>query len=65
MFIGDEVRAKASPAAAAARLATLAHGSSLTRASHAAWDDPAGPAAEGSATVIPAGRRAWTSPATT
>ena len=38
MFIGDEVRAKASHAAAAARLATLAHGSSLTRASHAAWD---------------------------
>ena len=38
VFIGDEVRAKASPAAAAARLATLAHGSSLTRASHAAWD---------------------------
>ena len=38
MFIGDEVRAEASPAAAAARLATLARGSSLIRASHAAWD---------------------------
>jgi hypothetical protein len=38
MFIGDEVRAEASPAAAAARLATLARGSSLTQASHAAWD---------------------------
>jgi hypothetical protein len=38
MFIGDEVRAEVSPAAAAARLATLARGSSLTRASHAAWD---------------------------
>jgi hypothetical protein len=38
MFIGDEVWAEASPAAAAARLATLARGSSLTQASHAAWD---------------------------
>jgi hypothetical protein len=38
MFIGDEVRAEASPAAAAARLAALARGSSLIRASHAAWD---------------------------
>jgi hypothetical protein len=38
MFIGDEVRAEASHAAAAALLATLARGSSLTRASHAAWD---------------------------
>lgn len=38
MFIGDEVRAEASPAAAAARLAALARGSSLILASHAAWD---------------------------
>lgn len=38
MFIGDEVRAEASVGAAAARLATLARRSSLTAASHAAWD---------------------------
>ena len=38
MFIGDEVRAEAGAAAAATRLAGLARGSSLTRASHAAWD---------------------------
>jgi len=38
MFTSDEVRAEASPVAAAARLAALACGSSLTRASHAAWD---------------------------
>ena len=38
MFIGDEVRADACAAAAATRLAGLARGSSLTRASHAAWD---------------------------
>jgi hypothetical protein len=38
MFIGDEVRAEASAAAAATRLAGLARGSSLTLASHAAWN---------------------------
>jgi hypothetical protein len=38
MFIGDEVRTEASPATATARLATLTRGSSLTRASHAAWN---------------------------
>jgi hypothetical protein len=38
MFIGDEVRAEACAAAAATRLAALARGSSLTQASHAAWD---------------------------
>lgn len=38
MFIGDEVRAKAGAAAATTRLAALARGSSLVRASHAAWD---------------------------
>jgi hypothetical protein len=38
MFIGDEVRAEAGTAAAATRLVGLARGSSLTRASHAAWD---------------------------
>jgi hypothetical protein len=38
MFIGDEVHAEASAAAAATRLAGLARGSSLTLASHAAWD---------------------------
>jgi len=38
MFIGDEVRAEARASAAATRLAGLACGSSLTRASHAAWD---------------------------
>jgi hypothetical protein len=38
MFICDEVRAGTSPAAAAAGLAALACGSSLTRVSHAAWD---------------------------
>ena len=38
MFICDEVRAPASPAAAAARLAALARGSSLAQVSHAAWD---------------------------
>jgi hypothetical protein len=48
MFIGDDVRAEASPAAAAARLATLARGSSLTRASHAAWDTATASAGHGS-----------------
>lgn len=38
MFIGDEVRARADAAAATTRLAGLARGSSLTQASHAAWD---------------------------
>jgi hypothetical protein len=38
MFICDEVQAGASPPAAAARLAALARGSSLTRVSHAAWE---------------------------
>jgi hypothetical protein len=38
MFICDEIRAGASPAAATAGLAVLARGSSLTRVSHAAWD---------------------------
>ena len=47
MFIGDEVRAEACAAAAATRLAGLACGSSLTRASHAAWD--AGIASSGQA----------------
>ena len=47
MFIGDEVRTEACAAAAAMRLAGLARGSSLTRASHAAWD--AGIASSGQA----------------
>ncbi len=51
MFIGDEVRAEASPAAAATRLVGLARGSSLTRASHAAWDT--GTAATGQAPPAP------------
>ncbi len=38
MFIGDEVRAEVGAAAATTRLAGLARGSSLARASHAAWD---------------------------
>jgi hypothetical protein len=39
MFIGDEVRAGVSAAAAAARLAGLASGGSLIGVSHAAWDE--------------------------
>jgi hypothetical protein len=38
MFIGDEVRAGAGAAAAAAQLVGLARGSSLTMVSNAAWD---------------------------
>jgi hypothetical protein len=38
MFIGDEVRAEVGAAAAATRLTAMARGSSLTRASHAAWE---------------------------
>ena len=38
MFICEEVRTEASPPAAAARLAALARGNSLTQVSHAAWD---------------------------
>lgn len=38
MFIGDEVRAEVGVSAAATRLAALARGRALTRASHAAWD---------------------------
>jgi hypothetical protein len=47
MFIGDEARAAASAAAATARLAGLAAGGSLIRASHAAWG-------EGTARIAPA-----------
>jgi hypothetical protein len=48
MFIGDEARAAVSAATATVRLAGLAAGGSLIRASHAAWADGAagiGPAA--------------------
>ena len=49
MFIGDEVRAEVSVAAATARLASLLAGTTLSTASHAAWSEgiarigPAGP----------------------
>jgi hypothetical protein len=48
MFVGDEMRMQVSPVAATARLASLAGDSSLTGASHAAWD-------EGMARIGPAG----------
>ena len=48
MFVGDEMQIQVSAVAATARLASLADGSSLIRASHAAWD-------EGIARVGPAG----------
>ena len=48
MFVGDEMQVQVSAVAAAARLASLIRGSSLSRASRAAWD-------EGIARVGPAG----------
>jgi hypothetical protein len=62
MFIGDEVRAEASPAAATARLAALARGSSLAEVSRAAWD--AGTARPGHPGPVPAtlARALWDGP---
>ena len=48
MFVGDKMQMQVSAVDAAARLASLTGGSSLIRASHAAWD-------EGIARVGPAG----------
>jgi hypothetical protein len=51
MFIGDQVKAAVSASAATARLASMASGEALTRASRAAWAE--GPARSTATAVLP------------